>query len=228
MSAPEETIDAPETGMTGFRRVLLKLSGEALMGDREYGIDPGMVEPLAREIAVVRCAGVDVAIVVGAGNFYRGLAAAAQGMERATADYAGMLATLLNALALQDAPARRGGDTKVDRPNGSRASRPRRASAIAISRRGASRSSPPTPAACAPPGEGSASVSRSTASPESSTAIPGSTRTRSSCRLHTWKRSRNSREIASASRPMASAYARMNERRKIPDGHRETSSRSSP
>ena len=83
--------------------MLLKLSGEALMGERDYGIDVGVVKSLAAEIAAVRSSGVDVAIVVGAGNFYRGLAAAAEGMERATADYAGMLATLLNALALQDA-----------------------------------------------------------------------------------------------------------------------------
>jgi uridylate kinase len=110
---PEQTTIAPEAGTTGFRRVLLKLSGEALMGGRDYGIDPGMVEPLAREIALVRASGVDVAIVVGAGNFYRGLAAAAEGMERATADYAGMLATLLNALALQDALERAGADTRV-------------------------------------------------------------------------------------------------------------------
>jgi uridylate kinase len=110
---PEQTTVAPEAGTTGFRRVLLKLSGEALMGGRDYGIDPGMVEPLASEIALVRASGVDVAIVVGAGNFYRGLAAAAEGMERATADYAGMLATLLNALALQDALERAGADTRV-------------------------------------------------------------------------------------------------------------------
>jgi uridylate kinase len=109
---PDETIDAP-AGTSGLRRVLLKLSGEALMGARDYGIDPGMVEPLAREIAAVRASGVDVAIVVGAGNFYRGLAAAAEGMERATADYAGMLATLLNALALQDSLERAGADTRV-------------------------------------------------------------------------------------------------------------------
>ena len=115
---PEETIDvpkAPKPGGTaaGFRRVLLKLSGEALMGGRDYGIEVGVVNSLAREIAVVRASGVDVAIVVGAGNFYRGLAAAAEGMERATADYAGMLATLLNALALQDALEREGADTRV-------------------------------------------------------------------------------------------------------------------
>ena len=109
----KETIDAPETGAPGFRRVVLKLSGEALMGERDYGIDVGVVKSLAAEIAVVRSSGVDVAIVVGAGNFYRGLAAAAQGMERATADYAGMLATLLNALALQDALEHEGADTRV-------------------------------------------------------------------------------------------------------------------
>jgi uridylate kinase len=109
----EETIDVPEAGRTGFRRVLLKLSGEALMGERDYGIDVGVVKSLATEISALRASGVDVAIVVGAGNFYRGLAAAAEGMERATADYAGMLATLLNALALQDALEREGADTRV-------------------------------------------------------------------------------------------------------------------
>jgi uridylate kinase len=109
----EETIVAPGGGTPGFRRVLLKLSGEALMGERDYGIDVGVVKSLAVEIAAVRSSGVDVAIVVGAGNFYRGLAAAAEGMERATADYAGMLATLLNALALQDALEHERADTRV-------------------------------------------------------------------------------------------------------------------
>jgi uridylate kinase len=109
---PEETTGhAP--GRTGFRRVLLKLSGEALMGERDYGLDVGVVRDLANEIAVLRGSGVDVAIVVGGGNFYRGMAAAAEGMERATADYAGMLATLLNALALQDALEHAGADTRV-------------------------------------------------------------------------------------------------------------------
>ncbi len=110
---PEETLVAPEAGIPGFRRILLKLSGEALMGEREYGIDVGVVGSLAAEIAAVRAAGTEVAIVVGAGNFYRGMAAAAEGMDRATADYAGMLATLLNALALQDALERAGADTRV-------------------------------------------------------------------------------------------------------------------
>ncbi len=110
---PEETIDVATAGEPGFRRILLKLSGEALMGERDYGIDVGVVKSLAVEIAELRRSGVDVAIVVGAGNFYRGLAAAAEGMERATADYAGMLATLLNALALQDALEHEGADTRV-------------------------------------------------------------------------------------------------------------------
>ena len=110
---PEETIDVATAEEPGFRRILLKLSGEALMGDRDYGIDVGVVKSLAVEIAELRRSGVDVAIVVGAGNFYRGLAAAAEGMERATADYAGMLATLLNALALQDALEHEGADTRV-------------------------------------------------------------------------------------------------------------------
>jgi uridylate kinase len=96
-----------------FRRVLLKLSGEALMGTRDYGIDVGVTRGLATEVAGVRAGGVDVAIVVGGGNFYRGIAASAEGMERATADYAGMLATLLNALALQDALEKEGADTRV-------------------------------------------------------------------------------------------------------------------
>jgi len=104
---------AAELGSSGFRRILLKLSGEALMGDRDYGIDVAVVRSLAEEIASVRAEGVEVAVVVGAGNFYRGMAAAAEGMDRATADYAGMLATLLNALALQDALERRGADTRV-------------------------------------------------------------------------------------------------------------------
>jgi uridylate kinase len=109
---PEETsLHAP--ARTAFRRVLVKLSGEALMGDREYGIDTGVVKSLAAELAALLEGGVDVAIVVGGGNFYRGMAAAAEGMERATADYAGMLATLLNALALQDALEDAGADTRV-------------------------------------------------------------------------------------------------------------------
>ena len=96
-----------------FHRVLLKLSGEALMGGREYGLDPERIAAIADEIEDVRETGVELGIVVGAGNIYRGLEAAAEGMDRATADYAGMLATLLNALALQDALERRGAHTRV-------------------------------------------------------------------------------------------------------------------
>jgi uridylate kinase len=83
--------------------VLLKLSGEALMGDLDYGTDPDRVRAIAQEVATVHRRGVEVAVVVGGGNIYRGLEAAARGMDRATGDYMGMLATVLNALALQDA-----------------------------------------------------------------------------------------------------------------------------
>ena len=86
-----------------YRRVLLKLSGEALMGELSYGTDPERVQAIAREIKAVHGRGVEIAIVVGGGNIYRGLRAAARGMDRATGDYMGMLATVLNALTLQDA-----------------------------------------------------------------------------------------------------------------------------
>jgi uridylate kinase len=98
---------------TAFRRILLKLSGEALMGDLDYGTDPDRVQAIAHQIAGVQARGVEVAIVVGAGNIYRGLKGAAGGMDRATADYMGMLATVLNALALQDALEKQGADTRV-------------------------------------------------------------------------------------------------------------------
>jgi uridylate kinase len=84
-------------------RVLLKLSGEALMGDRQYGIDPDVVRGIAAQVAEARRDGIEVAVVVGGGNIFRGVAAAAAGMDRATADYMGMLATAMNGLALQDA-----------------------------------------------------------------------------------------------------------------------------
>jgi uridylate kinase len=96
-----------------FGRVLLKLSGESLMGDKDYGLDRERIDAVAAEIIEVQQQGVELAIVVGAGNIYRGMAAAAEGMDRATADYAGMLATLLNALALQDALERQGAHTRV-------------------------------------------------------------------------------------------------------------------
>jgi uridylate kinase len=105
--------EAAPQAATAFHRVLLKLSGEALMGDREFGLDPERIASIADEIVEVHARGVELAIVVGAGNIYRGIDAAAQGMDRATADYAGMLATLLNALALQDALERRGAHTRV-------------------------------------------------------------------------------------------------------------------
>ena len=105
--------DAPDGADSTFHRVLLKLSGESLMGDRDYGVDPRTVSAIAAEVAEVRRSGTELAIVVGGGNFYRGMAAAADGMDRATADYAGMLATLLNALALQDALEKEGVQTRV-------------------------------------------------------------------------------------------------------------------
>jgi uridylate kinase len=96
-----------------FNRILLKISGEALMGPLEYGTDPERVEQLSRQIHEVCARGVETAVVVGAGNIYRGLRGAAQGMDRATADYMGMLATVLNALTLQDALERLGTYTRV-------------------------------------------------------------------------------------------------------------------
>jgi uridylate kinase len=96
-----------------FRRILLKLSGESLLGPREYGMDRETIDSIAEEIVEVRSSGVEAAIVVGAGNIYRGMAAAADGMDRATADYSGMLATVLNSLALQDALEDRGAYTRV-------------------------------------------------------------------------------------------------------------------
>ena len=96
-----------------FERILLKLSGEALMGDLEYGTDPERVDSIAAQIKHVHDRGVEVAIVQGAGNIFRGMKAAAEGMDRATGDYMGMLATVLNALTLQDALERLGVHTRV-------------------------------------------------------------------------------------------------------------------
>jgi len=96
-----------------FKRVLLKLSGEALMGPRDYGLDEETVEALAGELVEVRSGGLEIALVIGGGNIYRGMAAAARGMDRATGDYMGMLATVLNALAVQEALERNGADTRV-------------------------------------------------------------------------------------------------------------------
>ena len=96
-----------------FKRILLKISGEALMGSLEYGTDPERVEQITGQVHEISERGVEVAMVVGAGNIYRGLQGAAQGMDRATADYMGMLATVLNALTLQDALEKRGTYTRV-------------------------------------------------------------------------------------------------------------------
>ncbi|HEY3346863.1 MAG TPA: UMP kinase [Nitrospirota bacterium] len=96
-----------------FKRVLLKLSGEALMGDKPYGIDPEVVEMVASEVKAVCESGVQLAVVIGGGNIFRGVSAAASGMERASADYMGMLATVLNALALQNSLEKMGIVTRV-------------------------------------------------------------------------------------------------------------------
>ncbi len=107
------TAEGASAGEPAYRRVLLKLSGEALMGELEYGTDPERVQTIARDVAQIHRRGVEIAIVVGGGNIYRGLEAAARGMDRATGDYMGMLATVLNALALQDALEREEVPTRV-------------------------------------------------------------------------------------------------------------------
>jgi uridylate kinase len=96
-----------------YRRVLLKLSGEALMGEQPFGIDPAVTTAIAKEIGEIQQLGVETAAVIGGGNLFRGLAASARGMDRATADYMGMLATVINALALQDALEHNGVHTRV-------------------------------------------------------------------------------------------------------------------
>nr|WP_268952247.1 UMP kinase [Planktothrix agardhii] len=98
---------------TAYKRILLKLSGEALMGDLGYGIDPSVVQDIAQEVAKVVNQGVQVAIVVGGGNIFRGVKAAAGGMDRATADYVGMIATVMNSITLQDALEQIGVPTRV-------------------------------------------------------------------------------------------------------------------
>ncbi len=110
---PEGAIAEADSASPVFRRILLKLSGESLMGDQEYGMDRATIDAIAEEIVDVQASGVETGIVVGAGNIYRGMSAAAEGMDRATADYSGMLATVLNSLALQDALEDRGADTRV-------------------------------------------------------------------------------------------------------------------
>jgi uridylate kinase len=100
-------------GHPAYRRVVVKVSGEALAGSHGYGIDPAVLERISTEVREVLCLGVQVAIVIGGGNIFRGVAASADGMDRATADYMGMLATVINALALQDALEKAGLQTRV-------------------------------------------------------------------------------------------------------------------
>ncbi|MDH3475254.1 MAG: UMP kinase [Rhodospirillales bacterium] len=100
--------DAPK-----YKRVLLKISGEALMGDRDYGLDPEIVDRIAAEVRDVLALGVEVCLVIGGGNIFRGLSGAARGMERASADYMGMLATVINSLAMQNALEKIGVHTRV-------------------------------------------------------------------------------------------------------------------
>jgi uridylate kinase len=106
-------MEALELAPVKYRRILLKLSGEALLGSQEYGIDPDVVNSIAREIVTVHGWGVSIAVVVGGGNILRGASEAARGMDRATADYMGMLATVMNGLALQDAIEKLGVQTRV-------------------------------------------------------------------------------------------------------------------
>ncbi|MEM0930551.1 MAG: UMP kinase, partial [Pseudomonadota bacterium] len=96
-----------------YRRVLLKVSGEALMGDSEFGIDLETVERIAKEVKAATALGVEICMVVGGGNIFRGLSMAARGMERASADYMGMLATIMNALAVQNSLEAIGAQTRV-------------------------------------------------------------------------------------------------------------------
>lgn len=98
---------------TKYKRILLKLSGEALMGDKDYGVDTSVINTIAREIKEVHNLGVQIAVVIGGGNIFRGVSASAKGMDRANADYVGMLATVINAIMLQDALEKNGVFTRV-------------------------------------------------------------------------------------------------------------------
>ncbi len=111
-SADSEIVPGPADG-PALRRIVLKLSGEALLGERQYGIDPERITAVARQVAETVRLGVEIAIVVGAGNIFRGVAGAARGMDRSTADYMGMIATVLNALSIQDALEKAGVSTRV-------------------------------------------------------------------------------------------------------------------
>jgi len=105
---PEPALPSPH-----YKRILLKLSGEALMGDQPYGVDPAVATRIAQDVAEIQSLGVQTAVVIGGGNIFRGLAASARGMDRSTGDHMGMLATVINALALQDALEHNGVPTRV-------------------------------------------------------------------------------------------------------------------
>jgi uridylate kinase len=113
LTDPDEDDKRPLAPGVRYRRILLKLSGEALMGKQGYGIEPSVLSQLADEVIDVQSLGVEIALVVGGGNIFRGVAGASTGMDRAHADYMGMLATLINALAMQDALESRGSNTRV-------------------------------------------------------------------------------------------------------------------
>jgi len=113
MSAAMSDAQPHQLACPKYKRVLLKLSGEALMGTRDYGLDPEIVTRVAREIKTVVDMGVEVCVVIGGGNIFRGVSAAAEGMDRGTADYMGMLATVINALAMQNALENAGVPTRV-------------------------------------------------------------------------------------------------------------------
>lgn len=116
MSVSAKVTELPHAGKkqpTLYKRVLLKLSGEALMGERDYGLDQNTVDRVAQEIKDVIAMGVEVCVVIGGGNIFRGVSGAASGMDRATADYMGMLATVINALAMQNALEKAGVPTRV-------------------------------------------------------------------------------------------------------------------
>jgi uridylate kinase len=106
-------LDKERQTMPAYKKVLLKLSGEALMGDDSYGINPGTIDAMVTDVAEVVQTGIQLAIVIGGGNIFRGVAGGAAGMDRATADYMGMLATMMNALALQDALRQKGVEARV-------------------------------------------------------------------------------------------------------------------
>jgi uridylate kinase len=114
VAAPQPDQPRARTESTpALRRIVLKLSGEALMGTRDFGLDAKTVDAVARELVEVHATGLEIALVIGGGNLYRGMAATAEGMNRATGDYMGMLATVFNSLAVQEALERNGADTRV-------------------------------------------------------------------------------------------------------------------